>query len=233
MNDLGLARLLRGLWGEEGKKPAPASKRTAKPRTSARSSTPSPADEAASRAAYAALLSGLTHCEARRFEKALDGFQEAFIAFRLLGDRRNTALTQKTIALVISCIREPNDVRKAYERAAQMLRQAGLHDEEARTLLRAADFEAEQRAFTAAYGLFKRAVALCRDEGDLPGEIDALGRYATVEAHRGKVSEATKMLEEACTRAAAADRDPLRQSAAGWYERVLGSPPPEELAEAS
>ncbi len=160
---------------------------------------PSAEEIRAERLRYASkcLLIGLEACQRDDARRAFDTFHEAFIAYMQAGDRKAASLMQKTIGLVIQKIDSPVKVRAAHKHAYRMLQQAGLRDEESRSLFLLADFEASQAAYKDAYALYEDSLRLSRSIDYKAGEAECLCRYGWALRGHGKVQEAQKRIVEA------------------------------------
>jgi len=101
-----------------------------------------------------------------------------------------------------------------------MLRQAGLRDEEARSLFFAADFEASQQSYRTAYHLYDESVRLSHDIAYTLGEVEGLCRYAMTEALRGRKKEVDRRLEEAVEAAKMSTKPEVHALLEDWTARV-------------
>lgn len=154
------------------------------------------------REAFEMLLEGVKFCQAHKWEEAVGAFQESFISYRKIDDRKSSSLCQKIITLVLQHIRDPKEARAAYVQARRLLKQASMLDEEARVTMFSAEYEATQTNYAEAYNLFRVAVSQCREIDDHKGLVAVLTRYAALEESRGKAAEAKKLLAEAAEVAA-------------------------------
>ena len=107
------------------------------------------------------------------------------------------SLLQQTIAQVVGSIEDPKTVRQAYGRACGLLRQAGMHDEVARTLRLLGQYEMAEGNRTEAFHAFRAARSLCQQIGNPGAEAMVLRDYARAQSSIGKASEARKLLEDA------------------------------------
>jgi tetratricopeptide (TPR) repeat protein len=182
---------------------------------------PSAEEIQAERLRYAAkcLLLGLEACQRDDARRAFDTFHEAFIAYLQAGDRKAASLMQKTIGLVIQKIDSPTKVRAALKHAYRMLQQAGLRDEEARSLFLLADFEASQAAYKDAYALYEDSLRLAKSIDYKAGEVECLCRYAWTLRGHGKIQEAQRRLVEARQIAKDAMDDALMALVMRWAQR--------------
>jgi tetratricopeptide (TPR) repeat protein len=182
---------------------------------------PSAEEIQAERLRYATkcLLIGLEACQRDDSRRAFDTFHEAFIAYLQAGDRKSASLMQKTIGLIIQKIDSPTKVRAALKHAYRMLQQAGLRDEEARSLFLLADYEASQAAYKDAYALYEDSLRLSRSIDYKAGEVECLCRYGWSLKGHGKIQEAQKRLLEARQVAKDAMDDDLMAIATKWAQK--------------
>lgn len=171
---------------------------------------------------YAAqcLLIGLQACQRDDARRAFDTFHEAFVAYLQAGDRKAASLVQKTIGLIIQKIDSPAKVRAALKHAYRMLQQAGLRDEEARSLFLLADFEASQAAYKDAYALYEDSLRLSRSIAYAAGEVECLCRYAWALRGHGKIQESQRRLLEAHQVAKDAMDDDLIALTTRWAQKL-------------
>lgn len=173
---------------------SPQERETAEP-----ARAPSAAELQAERRRYATqcMLLGLEACRRCDARRAFDTFHEAFVAFQQTGDRRAASLMQKAVGLVAQKIETPAKVRAAFIQARSLLQQAGLRDEEARTLFLLADFEGQQAAFGEAYALYEDSLRLCRSIDYVVGEVECLCRYGWTLKEHGRLDDAKRRILEA------------------------------------
>ncbi len=184
---------------------------------------PSAEELKAERLRYATkcLLLGLEACQRDDARRAFDTFHEAFIAYMQAGDRKAASLMQKTIGLVIQKIDSPAKVRAAHKHAYRMLQQAGLRDEEARSLFLLADFEAEQAAYKDAYALYEDSLRLSRSIGYVAGEAECQCHYAWAQRGHGKVQEAQRRILEARKLAKDSGDEALIAVVSKWAQKFV------------
>ncbi|MBI1239360.1 MAG: hypothetical protein GC199_08450 [Alphaproteobacteria bacterium] len=153
---------------------------------------PAPAEKKPDPTAHAFVLDGLKHAQAGDAVAAVESFQSGFIAFQQRGDRRNAALCQKVVSLLLDAFADVKKAAKAWARTRELLARAGLKDEEARVLHLQSHFEARHRHYDEAFRCLREARALYRDIGKVEEEIAVLKSTAELQASRGRQSEAKR-----------------------------------------
>lgn len=162
------------------------------------------------RDAQAALLAGAVACQDNQIQQSIERFQDAYVLYVQLRDRRSASLTAKILSLLFVHMKDPAFVRASFARAERLLKQAGLKDEVGRMVLMRGQFEADEweRAFKRRD--FKTAESSYRDAGDafksarktfqslcLPKmELETVLAHAEFELRKGSVQSAKRILDD-------------------------------------
>ena len=182
---------------------------------------------AAAKAARQMLFDGVEFCQNGKIKDAVDVFQDAYLAYVKISDRRSAALCMKILSLLFTAMKDPDFVKRAFQRAEKQLSQAGLRDEAARMIMLRARFEAgeserfyKMRDFKTAKEVYKTAVTSYKQSrrafgtlGLLEGEAEVALEHASLDISKADKCSAAKLVSEIIDAAKLVNRHDVREQA--------------------